>query len=72
MNLADRFSGLLVRGDEDQLNVRMKQQNAQQLRAAITGATENAYDFWILLRHLLSRLKRLSCLQDKLSKQDFR
>jgi hypothetical protein len=41
MNFADRFAGLLVRRDENDLDVRMKQQNAQQLRAAVTGAAKD-------------------------------
>ena len=36
MNIADRFAGVFIRRDELNLNVRMLQQNAQQLRSAVT------------------------------------
>ena len=36
MNLADGLAGVLVRGDEFDLSVRMLQQNAQQFRSAVT------------------------------------
>ncbi len=49
MNFADRFSGLLVGGDEDDVGVWMEEQNAEQLRAAVTGAAEYAYsDFGVM------------------------
>src|SRR5882724_2030352 len=41
MKIANGFAGVLVRGDECDLSVRMLQQNAQQFRSAITRATED-------------------------------
>jgi len=41
MNFADRFARLLVGCDEDELGVRVEQQDTEQLRAAVTGAAED-------------------------------
>src|ERR1051325_11583405 len=43
MNFADWFTRLLVRSDENYLDVRMQQQNAQQFRTAVARAAEDAY-----------------------------
>jgi hypothetical protein len=60
MDLADRFSGLLIRGYEHKLDVWMEQQNTQQLRAAVPGATEYSYanlGFHLLQNDLAADLK---------------
>jgi hypothetical protein len=35
MNVADTFPSVFIRGDENDFDIRMKQQNTQQFRAAI-------------------------------------
>jgi hypothetical protein len=36
MNCGDTFARLLVRGDESNFDIRMKQQNTEQFRTAVT------------------------------------
>src|SRR5258705_687984 len=43
MNLADQFAGMLVGRNENYLDIRMKQQDTEQFRAAITGTAEDSH-----------------------------
>ena len=54
VNFADRFTRLLVGGYEYHLDVRMEQENAQQLRAAVTGAAKDTDANFVLLFHVLA------------------
>src|SRR6185503_3231104 len=55
MYVADRFARLLIRRHKNQLDLGMKQQNPQQLRAAVPGATKDANPNFVLIRlHLRS------------------
>src|SRR5688572_9370952 len=68
VNFADRFTGLFVGGYENQLDVRMEQENAQQLRAAITGAAKNPDANFVLLVHF-SPPKSLATKRHKSTKE---
>ena len=52
MNLTDRFARLLVCRDKDEFDIWVKEQNAQQLRAAVPGAAEDADAKFVLFLHL--------------------
>jgi hypothetical protein len=51
VNVTDGFAGLLIRRYEHELDLRMKQQDTQQLRAAITGAAKDPDLDFVLVFH---------------------